>query len=658
KGKGPGGPWIDISPEDISLTTTTFTDTGIVGYEGWYYTLAYRKTVDGVTYTGPVSEPVFFRRGHRLDVTVVSGFFQNGMSGLTDGSPYQGNSALGPAAMFDGNTSTFADIVPEAVRVGVDLAGSYGISFARVFPRSNIVSRPDGSALWGSNNTDDWTVGEQISPAIPITAADWVTVTVNSPELWRYVYLYKASNFYANVAELELYGWTLADLADELIAPRNLAATCSAEALTLTWDPALNAEWYLVERKVGQSGAWVRIAEDLTECRFNDVSVNYRGVLHAYRVVAVRGDEQACSATLELIPYVTGNGTGLYATYYSNASLAYTPDETVAGTRVDPTIDFGWGSGGPLADLTDHFIATWTGKLIIPLPGIYTFTLETDDGATFRLDGEYLYNNMSAVGTRTFYRELTAGEHDIRIDYYEISGQAYCHLAWDGPVGKGPIPTSQLVPVPPEPLPEPWVGERTLGSQQWGYTRFNPDGSLTIAAAGMDFFSTNEGYHGIWQEATGNFCYTLRYQFDSADPGATKAMLQVRQSPFSGAAVIAPCVMLHTDDADSYYAYNLKYRAVEEGSIEDDAGGWVSGASDTGWLRVKRIGPVFSCYTRTEDDGPWTLRYTFEDTAEAFGETLYIGPAVSRSGTTALDSVTYSRFTLTPADPGVLVILR
>ncbi|MBP5320200.1 MAG: discoidin domain-containing protein, partial [Kiritimatiellae bacterium] len=107
KGKGPGGPWIDISPEDISLTTTTFTDTGIVGYAGWYYTLAYRKTVDGVTYTGPVSEPVFFRRGHRLDVTVVSGFFQNGMSGLTDGSPYQGNSALGPAAMFDGNTSTF-----------------------------------------------------------------------------------------------------------------------------------------------------------------------------------------------------------------------------------------------------------------------------------------------------------------------------------------------------------------------------------------------------------------------------------------------------------------------------------------------------------------------------------------------------------------------
>ena len=113
-----------------------------------------------------------------------------------------------------------------------------------------------------------------------------------------------------------------------------------------------------------------------------------------------------------------------------------------------------------------------------------------------------------------------------------------------------------------------------------------------------------------------------------------------------------------TDEGDPFYAYNLKFRAIEGGDIEDDAGGWVAGASDTGWLRVKRIGPVFSCYTRTEDDGKWILRYTYEDVEGAFGDTLYVGPAVSRNGTAVLDSVTYSRITLTPADPGVLVILR
>ena len=658
RGKGPGGPWIDISPADISLATTTHTDTDISGYEGWYYTLAYRKTVDGVSHLGPVSDPAFFRRGHKLPVATVNGYFQNGMAGLTDGTPYQGNSAVGPAAMFDGDTSTFVDIVPAAVRAGVDLAEPYGISFARIFPRANIVGRPNGCALWASNDGNDWTAGVQISPAVTITTADWVLTTVNSPERWRYVYLYKDSDFYANVSELELYGWTLADIADDLTAPQHLAATCTAEALTLTWDEALNAECYFVERKVGQQEEWILIGE-ATEPRFVDPSVNLQGLTHAYRVTAVRGDEQACSATLELVPYVTGNGTGLYATYYANRTFAYNPDETVAATRVEPTINFSWGAGGPLEGVTDYFGAVWTGKLIVPLPGVYTFTLEVDDGAAIRIDGEFVYNAMAAVGTHAIYLDLTAGEHDIRIDYLEITGQAYCRLAWDGPVGKGPIPTSQLIPVPPEDLPEPWIGERTVGNPQMGYTRFNNDGSLTIGAAGIDYFGANEGYHGIWQETAGNFCYTLKYRFDSLESGATKAMLQIRGAPFGSAPALAPCVMLRTtDEGDPFYAYNLKFRAIEGGDIEDDAGGWVAGASDTGWLRVKRIGPVFSCYTRTEDDGKWILRYAYEDVEGAFGDTLYVGPAVSRNGTAVLDSVTYSRITLTPADPGVLVILR
>lgn len=659
KGKGPGGPWIDISPEDISLATTTHTDTDISGYEGWYYTLAYRKTVDGVSHLGPVSEPAFFRRGHKLPVTTVNGYFQNGMTGLTDGTPYQDNSAVGPAAMFDGSTQTFADIVPAVVRAGVDMAERYGITFARIFPRSNIVGRPNGAALWASNNESDWMDGVQISPAVTITTADWVLTMANSPERWRYVYLYKASDFYANVAELELYGWSLADIADDLTAPQHLAATCTAEALTLTWDEALNAERYIVERKVGQLGEWTKIGESLTESRFEDSTVNLQGVLHAYRVTAVRGDEQACSATLELVPYVTGNGTGLFATYYANYTLAYSPDETVAATRVDPTIDFAWGAGGPVDGVTDYFGAAWTGKLIVPLSGIYTFTLEVDDGAAIRIDGEFLYNAMNAVGTHTFYRDLTAGEHDIRIDYLEVSGQAYCHLSWDGPVGKGPIPTSQLIPVAPEALPEPWIGERTVGNSRMGYTRFNPDGSLTIGAAGIDFYNTNEGYHGIWQETDRNFCYTMKYRFDSVDSGETKAMLQIRGDPFGSAPALALCVMLRTtDESGPFYAYNLKSRAMFGGGIEDDVGGWVAGASDTGWLRVKRVGPVFSFYTRTEDDDRWILRYTYEDVAESFGETLYVGPSVNRNDPTVLDSVTYSRITLTPADPGVLVILR
>src|SRR5687768_10450883 len=58
---------------------------------------------------------------------------------------------------------------------------------------------------------------------------------------------------------------------------------------------------------------------------------------------------------------------GLHATYY----LDYR-DGVVE--RIDATVDFSWGDQAPAAELgVDHFSARWTGELIVPATGDYTF---------------------------------------------------------------------------------------------------------------------------------------------------------------------------------------------------------------------------------------------------------------------------------------------
>ncbi len=103
----------------------------------------------------------------------------------------------------------------------------------------------------------------------------------------------------------------------------------------------------------------------------------------------------------------------------------------------------------------NNYSFRFRGTITAPVTGEYTFYLSSDDGS------KLLINNQTIVdhdGVHAFEMEqsgsvnLTAGEHDIEVQYFEISGGDALLASWDGPgFDKRPIQAFDLG----SPLPAP-----------------------------------------------------------------------------------------------------------------------------------------------------------------------------------------------------------
>ncbi len=139
-----------------------------------------------------------------------------------------------------------------------------------------------------------------------------------------------------------------------------------------------------------------------------------------------------------------GTGTGLSATYYNNIDFTGT---TVA--RVDPTVDFNWGSGAPVAGIAaDTFSVRWTGQVEAQFTQTYTFYTQSDDGVRLWVNGQPLVNNWTDHSTteNSGTISLTAGQrYDIRMEFYENGGAAVARLLWSSAsTPKAVIPSTRL----------------------------------------------------------------------------------------------------------------------------------------------------------------------------------------------------------------------
>ncbi len=115
--------------------------------------------------------------------------------------------------------------------------------------------------------------------------------------------------------------------------------------------------------------------------------------------------------------------------YWANLNLAGNP--TVV--RNDYAVDFSWGFGSPAAQVPpDSFSARWTRTLDFQA-GTYRFYLSMDDGARLWIDGQLVIDQWSNGSVRevTADRSLTQGRHDIRVEYYELTGLARVALRWE-----------------------------------------------------------------------------------------------------------------------------------------------------------------------------------------------------------------------------------
>jgi hypothetical protein len=115
--------------------------------------------------------------------------------------------------------------------------------------------------------------------------------------------------------------------------------------------------------------------------------------------------------------------------YFDNEDL----DGWPVLTRDDRAIDFDWGYGSPNGDVpTDYFSVRWTRTLGLDA-GSYRFYASTDDGVRVWVDDTLLidaWEKRRLPNTTTGDTDLGAGEHTIKVEYYDHGGEASAHVWW------------------------------------------------------------------------------------------------------------------------------------------------------------------------------------------------------------------------------------
>jgi hypothetical protein len=143
----------------------------------------------------------------------------------------------------------------------------------------------------------------------------------------------------------------------------------------------------------------------------------------------------------------TGAGGGVKGEYFNGMTLSGAP----ALTRIDPSIDFNWGTESPGAPVgVDQFSVRWTADLEIAVADTYTFISNTDDGARLWLNDRQIINrwvDQAATDTVSQPIMLEPGIYPLRMEYYDAGSAAVAHLFWQTPtLAREIIPAGPLQP--------------------------------------------------------------------------------------------------------------------------------------------------------------------------------------------------------------------
>jgi SH3-like domain-containing protein len=226
----------------------------------------------------------------------------------------------------------------------------------------------------------------------------------------------------------------------------------------------LASSWLLLTCADGQQG-WI-------DARLVDVRGNVAIVLVVNVTMATPTPRApAATATPTAVPQLFA---GWRMELYRNQTLSGSP---VAVVDV-PTIDFSWASGGPSQTSTDGFSVRFSRQISVP-PAFYEFRAEADDGIRVWVDDKLIINAWPANPNQQYrVGQVLAGNHEIRVEYYEQSGLAKVRLnyaplldnsVWQASYFYGVSPTGnpafqQQEPLGQNPLDYNWL----TGSPQSG----------------------------------------------------------------------------------------------------------------------------------------------------------------------------------------------
>ncbi|MGR8929600.1 MAG: PA14 domain-containing protein [Gammaproteobacteria bacterium] len=240
-------------------------------------------------------------------------------------------------------------------------------------------------------------------------------------------------------------------------APSNLTAVATEGAeVSLTWEDKSDNErnfdievwdetnqlWRLVKTvapntvttTIGAGAEFVYSLSDSSSDLSLNYATNYRVRVGAYRTKDAVAYSDPVTVTTSANPSVCGNGDGLLGEYFI-------PDDYIGLwdlVRVDPQINFDWGSGSPDPSdpnaPKDNFMVVWQGEIEPQFDGEYTFYTSSDNYARVLIDGRIVVDNWglrSSSGWALGKVQMQAGvRYSIQVEHHESVGNARMFLYW------------------------------------------------------------------------------------------------------------------------------------------------------------------------------------------------------------------------------------
>lgn len=130
---------------------------------------------------------------------------------------------------------------------------------------------------------------------------------------------------------------------------------------------------------------------------------------------------------------------GEYFAEYFNG-IGFDSQPVVSQVESAP-LNYNWGTGSPASGVNaDFFSARWTGTFDFGEGGPYTFTATADDGVRVYVDDGLVIDGWFIQNATTYTSTVSvaAGQHVVRVEYFENDQEAMINVNWAAtcPVGQ------------------------------------------------------------------------------------------------------------------------------------------------------------------------------------------------------------------------------
>ena len=175
-------------------------------------------------------------------------------------------------------------------------------------------------------------------------------------------------------------------------------------------------------------------------------AAGYQG-MDRFTFTTTDGLTTSAPATVNLL--VSTGGSGLNGSYYDNMDFT-----SLKATRIDPSVNFDWGTTPPSPLGAGTYSVRWTGQVLAPESGTYRFSTRTSDGVRLWINGVQVINDWNDQATSLWNDSatitLTAGQkYSLKMEYYDNANPATARLYWYMPSRQdcSVIPQELLFPV-------------------------------------------------------------------------------------------------------------------------------------------------------------------------------------------------------------------